>query len=112
MKVRSKFKPGDVIYFKYPSRYTRSSDKDRIECIIKIVSIAATDQKYHYNSYHYIIKILKTVAWKPGHWSDGEAGMGWTAGGKPVYNEEFGVDSIEIETYSRQLTPAEKVLYG
>lgn len=114
MTVKSKFKPGEVVYFKYPSRYTRSKDPNRIEVILKIVSIAETETWNKQNiNYHYVIKIIKTISGKRGHWSSGEgSGMGWNIVGQPIYHEEFGVDSIEIETFSRRLTPAESVLYG
>lgn len=91
MTVKSKFKPGDIVYYKYPSRYTRSRADGTIEAIIKIHGVLSP----WYNA-----EIIKSIRGQiPASITTRDDGM-------------FQVDTIEIDTYSRRLTPAESVLYG
>lgn len=92
MIVKSKFKSGDIVYYKYPSRYTRSRDKSTIEAIIKIHGVLSP----WYNA-----EILKSIRGTiPASINyRGDDGM-------------FQIDTIELDVYCRHLTPAEKVLYG
>lgn len=101
MTVKSKFKPGDVVYYKSPSRYSRSKTGDTIEVILKIIDIESDDYRHNRTDYFYMISIIKVVSGKRGHWS-----------GHPHPALSFGVESLEIELHSRVLTSAEKVLYG
>lgn len=98
----AKYKKGDVIYFKSPSRYSRRKDTNTVEAIIRIKKLVHDNYRNSAN-YHYSIEILKIIKGKRNHWSNPEA-----------FNilPECVVDSLEIETYSRKLTPAEKVLYA
>lgn len=100
--IKPKFKPNDIIYFKSPSRYSRSREPGTVEVILKILSIMGKDnfKTDFITDYYYEVAIIKTISSKPIHWSE------YT---KPA---SFGVDSLEIETHSRKLTPAETVLYG
>jgi hypothetical protein len=102
MTPKSKFKAGDVIYFKSPSRYSRSRAPGTIEIILKIIEVAGLDRfcTDDITEYYYIVSIVKTISSKPVHWS--------------TYTnpEPFGIGSLEIETHARRLTAAETVLYG
>lgn len=96
--LKTKFKKGEVLYFKYPSRYSRSKVPGTIEAIIKIKDIDSDGFRRN-SDYFYVISIIKVITSKRDHWSS--------------YNEgSFGVQSLEIDTYCRRLTPAESVLYG
>ena len=100
--IKPKFKPNDIIYFKSPSRYSRSRSPGTVEVILKILSVEGKDsfRTDFITDYYYQVIIIKTISSKPVHWSTYD---------KPV---SFGVESLEIETHSRRLTPAETVLYG
>lgn len=92
MTVKSKFKPGDIVYYKYPSRYSRARDPKTIEAIIKIHGVLSP---------LYNVEVLKTI-------------RGNIVGSIALKSDHglFQLDTIEIDTYSRRLTPAESVLYG
>lgn len=93
MTVKSKFKAGDIIYYKYPSRYTRSSEDKTIEAIIKIHGVLVPT----YNA-----EVIKRIR------GDIVGSIAFRQGGSGI----FQLDTLELDTYSRHLTPAEKVLYG
>ncbi len=92
MSPKSKFKAGDIIYYKYPSRYARTRDPKTIEAIIKIHGVLSP---------LYNIEVLKQI-------------RGTIVGSIALRGSDgmFQLDTIEIDTYSRHLTSAEKVLYG
>lgn len=100
--IKTKFKPGDTVYFKSPSRYARSRAPGTVEILLKIISIEGKDtfRGDKIIDYYYMVSIVKTISSIPVHWS--------------TYDnpEPFGVESLELETHSRHLTPAERVLYG
>lgn len=100
--IKPKFVPGDIVYFKSPSRYSRSRSPGTVEIILKIISIEGKDtfRSDFITDYYYQVSIVKTISSIPVHWS--------------TYDnpEPFGVESLELETHSRKLTPAETVLYG
>lgn len=60
MTPKSKFQDGDIIYYKYPSRYSRSRDKGTVECIIKIHKVTMSGNTYHATSI-YLAEILKPI---------------------------------------------------
>lgn len=103
MTPKSKFKPGEIVYYKYPSRYSRTKDPKTIEVIVRIEQIVS-DHGYSNIDYFYQIHLIKVVKAQKNHWSS--------------YNPSqhigyvFGVDSVDLETYSRRLTPTEMILYG
>lgn len=99
MTVKSKFKPGEIVYYKYPSRYSRSRDKNTVEAILQI---KANPEGGAGGPDHYIIAILKSV----------RGDMMSQIAFLHRNSKECMCDSVTIETYCRRLTPAETVLYG
>lgn len=105
MTVKSKFKVGDTVYFKYPSRYSRRKDHDTIEALVYIEAVTPMDTRHNLSTdYMYTISLVKVIKAKPNHWSSIIA--------SDYIGHAFGIDTLELETYSRRLTPAERVLYG
>jgi len=98
MTRKSKFKAGDVVYYKYPSRYSSSKDKKTNEAIIYI---AASPDGGSVGHDMYLIKILKSIR-----------GNSLNIARVQIDENEYLCDQITIETYSRKLTPTEQVLYG
>ena len=106
---RPKFNAGDVVYYKYPSRYSRSRDDETIEAIIQIVKVYyhtkyPIDQGEPYTEYEYIIQVIKVVRSHIPHFTNA-----------PLFQSQqlpLMVEPLEIETYCRHLTPAERVLYS
>lgn len=106
MTVKSKFKPGEIVYYKYPSRYTRSKDEKTIEVIVKIHNVFKDPHGHNSTNYFYKVNILKVIRSMSGHWSSVDFDS------YEKFGQELGINSLDLETYSRRLTPAESVLYG
>lgn len=100
MTPKSKFKAGDIIYYKYPSRYSRTRDPATVEAIIQIKQIEVN--AYGPATSLYTTVILKAI----------RGDLTLTGAVVMASAGEFLLDILTIDTYSRHLTPAEKVLYG
>ena len=100
MTVKSKFKAGDIIYYKYPSRYSRTRDTNTVEVILQIKQIEP-------NAYGPATSLYDTIILKTIRGDFMKTGTVVLAG-----SGRFLLDILSTDTYSRHLTPAEKVLYG
>lgn len=88
--MKAKFKAGDFIYFKYPSRYSRRNHPGTYEAILKIKSVYPSPE----GGYDYDIELIKCMS-----------------GDETFPSEIIISEAIYIDTYSRKLTPTERVLY-
>lgn len=100
MTPKSKFKAGDIVYYKYPSRYSRSRDINTVEAIIEIKNIEP--HAYGAATSLYDAIILKAI----------RGDLISTGAVVLAGSGKFLLDILTTDTYSRHLTPAEKVLYG
>lgn len=103
MKIKTKFNKGDVLYFKYPSKYASIKDYSTVvEAIIKVIHVTQKPERAIYLNRGYVVCIVKAIRGdflSTNIWVSGSAG-------------EFSCESTSLETYTRLLTPTEKVLYG
>ena len=88
--MKAKFKAGQLIYYKYPSRYARRTHPGTYEAILKVISVYPSPD----GGYDYDIKLIKVIS-----------------GDENFPTEILISESIHIDTYSRKLSPTEKVLY-
>ena len=102
MTPKSKYKLNDIIYFKYPSRYTLINDPTVVEVILKITHVTQKPEQAMYLNRGYVVSIVKSIR------GDFLSTNVWVSGGAG----EFSCEGTALETYSRLLTPTEKVLYG
>lgn len=88
--MKAKFRAGDFLYYKYPSRYARRNHPGTYEAILKVLSVYPVSE----GGYDYDLKLVKIIS-----------------GDENFCTELLIAEAIHIDTYSRKLTPTERVLY-